>query len=110
MQNFKNKIAVVTGAASGIGNGLAQRCLDEGMIVVLADIEEAALERATQKFAAQGKMRCYRSKQTSRSLKRLKPWQPKRSASSALWTCCSTMPGSVVRPISSMAVMQTGSG
>ena len=55
MQNFKNKIAVVTGAASGIGNGLAQRCLDEGMIVVLADIEEAALERATQKFAAQGK-------------------------------------------------------
>ena len=36
MQNFKNKIAVVTGAASGIGNGLAQRCLDEGMIDLLA--------------------------------------------------------------------------
>ncbi len=55
MQDFENKVAVVTGAASGIGNALAQKCLDEGMNVVLADIEEAALERATEAFAAQGK-------------------------------------------------------
>lgn len=55
MQDFENKVAVVTGAASGIGNALAQKCLDEGMNVVLADIEEAALERAAEAFAAQGK-------------------------------------------------------
>ena len=55
MQDFENKVAVVTGAASGIGNALAQKCLDEGMNVVLADIEEAALQRATEAFAAQGK-------------------------------------------------------
>ena len=55
MQDFENKVAVVTGAASGIGNALAQNCLDEGMSVVLADIEEAALQRAAEAFAAQGK-------------------------------------------------------
>ena len=55
MQDFEKKVAVVTGAASGIGAGLAQRCLDEGMHVVLADIEEAALERAAEALAAQGR-------------------------------------------------------
>ena len=55
MQDFENKVAVVTGAASGIGAGLAQRCLDDGMHVVLADIEEAALERAAEALAAQGR-------------------------------------------------------
>ncbi len=43
MKNFNNKVAVVTGAASGIGRALAIRCIEEGMKVVLADIEEAAL-------------------------------------------------------------------
>ena len=42
MKEFKDKVAVITGAASGIGRGLAERCADEGMKVVLADIEEAA--------------------------------------------------------------------
>ena len=55
MQDFENKVAVGTGAASGIGNALAQKCLDEGMNVVLVDIEEAALQRAAEAFAAQGK-------------------------------------------------------
>ncbi len=43
MKDFKGKVAVVTGAASGIGQALAQRCAQEEMRVVLADVDEAGL-------------------------------------------------------------------
>jgi len=43
MKEFKNKVAVITGAASGIGRGIAERCLSEGMKVILADINEEDL-------------------------------------------------------------------
>jgi NAD(P)-dependent dehydrogenase (short-subunit alcohol dehydrogenase family) len=46
MREFDGKVAVVTGAASGIGLGLAERLASEGMKVVLADIEEEALAAA----------------------------------------------------------------
>jgi NAD(P)-dependent dehydrogenase (short-subunit alcohol dehydrogenase family) len=54
MKAFQGKVAVVTGAASGIGRALAERCAKEGMKVVLADIEEQALMQASQNLAAQG--------------------------------------------------------
>ncbi len=40
---FKNKIAVITGAASGIGKALALKCVEENAQVVLADNNETAL-------------------------------------------------------------------
>jgi NAD(P)-dependent dehydrogenase (short-subunit alcohol dehydrogenase family) len=46
MRDFEGKVAVVTGAASGIGLGLATRFAQEGMKVVLADVEEPALDAA----------------------------------------------------------------
>ena len=46
MQEFEGRVAVVTGAASGIGRGLARRFAEEGMRVVLADVERNALEAA----------------------------------------------------------------
>ena len=52
MKEFKDKIAVITGAASGIGRGIAERCVQEGMKVVLADVEEAALAQAEQELRA----------------------------------------------------------
>jgi NAD(P)-dependent dehydrogenase (short-subunit alcohol dehydrogenase family) len=39
-------VAFVTGSAGGIGLGIARACAEEGMRVVLADIDDAALESA----------------------------------------------------------------
>ena len=54
MKEFENKVAVITGAASGIGRGLAQRCAQEKMKIVLADIEEKALLAAQSELKAAG--------------------------------------------------------
>jgi NADP-dependent 3-hydroxy acid dehydrogenase YdfG len=54
MQAFEGKVAVISGAASGIGRALANRCAREGMKVVLADIEEAALTQAARELDAAG--------------------------------------------------------
>jgi len=48
------RVAVVTGAASGIGLALCERFAAEGMSVVLADVEEPALSEAAAKLAAAG--------------------------------------------------------
>ncbi|MBM4431475.1 MAG: SDR family NAD(P)-dependent oxidoreductase, partial [Chloroflexi bacterium] len=54
MHEFRDKVAVVTGAASGIGRGLAERCVQEGMRVVLADVEEPALRQVERDLRAAG--------------------------------------------------------
>jgi NAD(P)-dependent dehydrogenase (short-subunit alcohol dehydrogenase family) len=50
MKDFKNKVAVITGAANGIGFGIAERCAQEGMKVVLAGINEENLLKAAEKL------------------------------------------------------------
>jgi NAD(P)-dependent dehydrogenase (short-subunit alcohol dehydrogenase family) len=54
MKDFKDKVAVITGAASGIGRALAERCAHEGMKVVLADVEPEALAKAEATLRAGG--------------------------------------------------------
>jgi NAD(P)-dependent dehydrogenase (short-subunit alcohol dehydrogenase family) len=54
MQEFQGKVAVVTGAASGIGFALAERFAREGMKVVLADVEVDALARAEAELRGRG--------------------------------------------------------
>jgi NAD(P)-dependent dehydrogenase (short-subunit alcohol dehydrogenase family) len=51
MQDLEGKVAVVTGAASGIGLALARRFAAERMRVVLADVERPALDKATADLA-----------------------------------------------------------
>lgn len=54
MQTFEGRVAVVTGAASGIGLALARRAAREGMKVALADVEARALEAAEAALKGQG--------------------------------------------------------
>jgi NAD(P)-dependent dehydrogenase (short-subunit alcohol dehydrogenase family) len=54
MDSYQNKVAVVTGAASGIGRGLANRAAQLGMRVVIADVDESGLRTVAQELNAQG--------------------------------------------------------
>jgi len=54
MKEFQGNVAVVTGAASGIGRALAEKSAALGMKVVLADVEENALKQAEEALQASG--------------------------------------------------------
>jgi NAD(P)-dependent dehydrogenase (short-subunit alcohol dehydrogenase family) len=54
MKEFHGKVAVITGAASGIGRAIAERCVGAGMKTVLADIDEPILARAETELKALG--------------------------------------------------------
>jgi NAD(P)-dependent dehydrogenase (short-subunit alcohol dehydrogenase family) len=48
VNSFAGGIAVITGAGSGIGAGLASHATQLGMTVVLADVDAAAIEALTE--------------------------------------------------------------
>lgn len=52
MKDLRDKIAVVTGAAQGIGRGIAEALCAAGMKVVLSDIDEQALSATTRALSA----------------------------------------------------------
>jgi NAD(P)-dependent dehydrogenase (short-subunit alcohol dehydrogenase family) len=54
MKELKGRVAVVTGAASGIGRALARRFADEGMRIVLADVEKEALDTVRDELLQAG--------------------------------------------------------
>lgn len=54
MDEVRGKVGVITGGASGIGLATAKRFAREGMHMVLADIEQRALDRAVPEVAALG--------------------------------------------------------
>jgi NADP-dependent 3-hydroxy acid dehydrogenase YdfG len=53
MQELAGKIALVTGAASGIGRAMAERFAAEGMQLVLVDVDEPLLERAAAELGGE---------------------------------------------------------
>jgi NAD(P)-dependent dehydrogenase (short-subunit alcohol dehydrogenase family) len=54
MEHLRDKVAFITGAASGIGLGIARACLDAGMKVVVADVRKHALATAAASLGADG--------------------------------------------------------
>ncbi|MCC6073914.1 SDR family NAD(P)-dependent oxidoreductase [Pseudomonas sp. GCM10022188] len=54
MNQPQHRVAVITGAASGIGRGLAERAAAEGLQLVLADRDGEALERLAAQLREQG--------------------------------------------------------
>jgi len=54
IKDLQGRIAVITGAASGIGLALTERFVAEGMSVVMADVEEAALVREAARLETDG--------------------------------------------------------
>ncbi|MHA7838715.1 MAG: SDR family NAD(P)-dependent oxidoreductase [bacterium] len=54
MQHVQGRVAVVTGAASGIGRGMAEAFASAGMKVVLSDVRDEALEATTKALRAEG--------------------------------------------------------
>jgi NAD(P)-dependent dehydrogenase (short-subunit alcohol dehydrogenase family) len=56
MNDFNNKIAVVTGGASGIGRSLVKELLAAGAKVIIGDVEQSALDRVTAEFSDAGEI------------------------------------------------------
>ena len=54
MERFRDRVAVVTGAAGGIGRALALALADEGMHVVVSDVEADAVEKVAEEVRSRG--------------------------------------------------------
>ena len=54
MNDFSGKVAVITGAAGGLGLGLAEHALTLGMKLVLADVQEGLLEETAESLRRRG--------------------------------------------------------
>ena len=55
MKDVAGKVAFITGAASGMGLGMARAFSAAGMKVMLGDIEKTALDKAVAELKAQGR-------------------------------------------------------
>ena len=56
MKDYKGRVAVVTGGASGIGRALAKAFLGAGARVVIADVEKDALAETCEELGKQGEI------------------------------------------------------
>ena len=54
--DLREKVAVVTGGANGVGRGIVEALLEEGARVVIADIEQPVLDRAVSELSDRGEV------------------------------------------------------
>ena len=55
MYNLNGQVAIITGAASGIGRAIAMRLSLEGAAIVAADLNENAAEKVIQEIKGLGR-------------------------------------------------------
>ena len=94
MKEFRNKVAVVTGAASGMGKAMTERFVAEGMKVVLVDVENEALSAAEREFLGRGSTVLAVRTDVSKAADVERDSQRARSRRSAPFTSYATTPGS----------------
>lgn len=82
MKEFKNKVAAITGSATGIGRAFAEEAAKRGMRLALIDINTEGLEETKAICEKAGAPKVVTIKTTSRSMK--------RSASASCASCRST--------------------
>ena len=54
MVHFADRVAIVTGAATGIGYGISKRLAEQGAKIVMVDVNESMGEQSTSELAARG--------------------------------------------------------
>ncbi|NMZ42676.1 SDR family NAD(P)-dependent oxidoreductase [Pseudomonas proteolytica] len=54
IETMQGKVAVITGGASGIGRGIAERMIAQGALVVIADIDDERLQATAREIGATG--------------------------------------------------------
>ena len=87
MKNLKGKVAVITGAASGIGRSLALRLAGEGARLALSDVQEDGLAETARLARAAGAA----DEATSISLRRgIKPRGQPNAANLTRKDCCAS--------------------
>ena len=96
VKNLAGKVAVVTGAASGIGLALAERFAAEGMKVVMADIEAGRARDRGGGGAAEGSARPGHAGRRLAGPTTWSGWPARPTPPSAPRTCSATTRGSAV--------------
>ena len=61
IQDYTNKVAVVTGGAGDIGKAIAKQLLGDGAKVVISDVEQGALDRALEELTPLGEVSAIRT-------------------------------------------------
>ena len=73
MEEFEDKVAVVTGGASGIGSGMCRKFASVGMRVVVADIDGESAERFSSELRGSGPSSIVPSKSSPHTQSTAKP-------------------------------------